>query len=197
MKDDPLTQELVDRIRERDNDAFSTVYQLLASDLLSFAVGMLRDRGAAEDAVQQSFLELARAAPTISGDGRSLRSWLYKSVRFSCLDEIRRRGRRPEDPTDVLPPIEEWGPELPDPILRDALMQLSERQRTIVLLRHVAGFSVGEIARIIGTTSAGVYASSARAERTLKRLIETVENGADPASEPIQVPSEREGIDRG
>ena len=89
------------------------------------------------------------AVPTISGDGRSLRSWLYKSVRFSCLDEIRRRGRRPEDPTDVLPPIEEWGPELPDPILRDALMQLSERQRTIVLLRHVAGFSVGEIARII------------------------------------------------
>lgn len=197
MKDDLLAQELVDRIRERDEAAFAVVYQLLASDLLSFAAGMLRDRGAAEDAVQQSFLELARAAPTITGDGRSLRAWLYKSVRFSCLDEIRRRGRHPDHPTDVLPEIEEWDPELPDPELRDALMQLPERQRTIVLLRHVTGFSTGEVARIVGTTSAGVYASSARAERSLKRILGTVENGNDPASERVRTQSEREGTGRG
>lgn len=197
MKDDLLAQELVDRIRERDEAAFAVVYQLLASDLLSFAAGMLRDRGAAEDAVQQSFLELARAAPTITGDGRSLRAWLYKSVRFSCLDEIRRRGRHPDHPTDVLPEIEESDPELPDPELRDALMQLPERQRTIVLLRHVTGFSTGEVARIVGTTSAGVYASSARAERSLKRILGTVENGNDPASERVRTQSEREGTGRG
>ena len=197
MRDDVLTQELVDRVRERDDHAFAVVYQLLASDLLSFAVGMLRDRGAAEDAVQQSFLELARAAPTLEGDGRSLRAWLYRAVRFSCLDEIRRRGRHPEDPTDVLPPIEEWDPDLPDPILRHALMQLPERQRTIVLLRHVTGFSTREVARIVGTTSAGVYASSARAERSLRRILEAVEKEADPASEEVRARSELKETNRG
>lgn len=192
MTDDLISRDLVDRIRERDEEAFASVYQILASDLLSFAAGMLRDRASAEDAVQQAFLELARAAPSIEGDGRSLRSWLYRSVRFTCLDEIRRRGRRPEVPTDQLPAVVESDPELPDPILREALMGLSERQRTIILLRHVAGFRPREIASIVGTTVAGVYASSTRAEATLRRLLETVENGSASASEGVGAHSDRE-----
>ncbi len=193
MRDDRLTDELVDQIRERDQEAFSTVYQLLASDLLSFAVGMLRDRGAAEDAVQQSFLELARAAHTIEGDARSLRSWLYRSVRFSCLDEIRRRSRHPEEPTEVLPEEGTMDPELLDPQLRDALMELPVRQRTIVTLRYVIGFSVGEIAEIVGTTRAGVYASSTRAERQLRKLMEGVEDPPSSASEQMNTMTGEEG----
>ncbi|MEN8041809.1 MAG: RNA polymerase sigma factor [Actinomycetota bacterium] len=191
MRDDRLTDELVDQIRERDEVAFSTVYQLLASDLLSFAVGMLRDRGAAEDAVQQSFLELARAAPTIRGDARSLRSWMYRSVRFSCLDEIRRRDRHPEQPVETLPEEGSLDDDLLDPELRDALMDLPVRQRSIVVLRYVVGFSVSEIADIIGTTRAGVYASSTRAERQLKKSLEAVENPRSPASVPVNPTSKK------
>lgn len=193
MRDDRLTDELVDRIREREEEAFSTVYQLLASDLLSFAAGMLRDRGAAEDAVQQSFLELARAAPAIKGDGRSLRSWLYRSVRFSCLDEIRRRTRHPDEPTETLPDEGSLDSELLDPDLRNALLNLPVRQRTIITLRYVLDLSVGEIAEIVGTTRAGVYASSTRAERQLKRLMKTVEESDSPASEQVISSNREEG----
>jgi RNA polymerase sigma-70 factor (ECF subfamily) len=175
--------ELVDGIRERSERAFSAVYQLTASGLLSFAHGLLRDRAAAEDAVQQAFLELARAAPTMKGDGRSLRAWLYKSVRFRCLDELRRRRRRPEIPTDVLPDIDVVAaPQLPDPDLQDALSELTERHRSIVLLRHVVGLSFSEIANVLGTNRAAAYAASSRAERRLRQLLETVESKAPATS---------------
>lgn len=182
-----IDDELVDGIRERSDEAFSTVYQLLASDLLSFAYGMLHDRGAAEDAVQQAFLELARGAHTIRGDGRSLRAWLYRSVRFSALDEIRRRGRHPEHPTDRLPEGSVDGSfDLPDPDLQAALLELNDRQRAIVVLRHVIGASVDDIARIMDSNRAAVYAASARAERHLRKSLEAVESGAPAASPSVE-----------
>ena len=147
---------------------------------------MLRDRGAAEDAVQQAFLELARAAHTIKGDGASLRAWLYRSVRFSCLDELRRRKRRPEQPTEVLPEHATIvAGDDGDPALHEALMRLGERHRTILVLRHVVGRSVDDVASILGSNRTAVYAASARAERRLRRELSSVESRLHATSEQI------------
>ena len=178
-----IDDELVDGIRERSNDAFSDVYRLVASDLLSFAYAMLRDRAAAEDALQQAFLELARAAPTIEGDGRSLVSWLYRSVRFSCLDELRRRRRHPEDPVES---VHDRGRvdqvELLDPDLREALTRLNERQRTVIVLRYVLDASVEDIAGILDTNRTAVYAVSSRAERRLAKELRAIESATRPST---------------
>ena len=170
----PELDALADQIRERSEVAFSDLHRAMADRLLSYAFGMLSDRQAAEDAVQQAFIELARAATSFRGDGRALRSWLYRSVRFNCLDEIRRRKRHPERPTDVLP---ESGsvdiePDLGfDPQLEAALETLSEKQRSIIMFKHLMGFSGEEIAGILGSNRAAVYASAARAERKLREAL--------------------------
>ena len=182
-----VDNELVDGIRDRSDTAFTAVYQLLASDLVSFAFGMLHDRGAAEDAVQQAFLELAGAAPTITGDGRSLRAWLYRSVRFNCLDEIRRRKRHPEDPTERLSDAGVSDPiDPPDPELQAALMELSDRQRAIVVLRHVVGASFDDIAKVMGSNRTAMYAACARAERSLERRLRSVESASAAASQHVK-----------
>ena len=181
-----VDDDLVNGIRARSDEAFAALYRILASDLLSFANGMLRDRGAAEDAVQQAFLELARAAHTIKGDGRSLRAWMYRSVRFTCLDEVRRRKRRPEEPTDRLPDTGRVDPGLPDPAVQEALMRLSDRHRAIVVLRHLIGCSVDEIAEILNTNRTAVYAASARAERRLAKELTDVESSFDAASQQVK-----------
>ncbi len=179
-----LDDSLVDGVRERSNAAFSAVYRLVASELLSFANGMLRDRGAAEDVVQQAFLELARAAPTIKGDGRALRAWLFRSVRFGCLDEIRRRERRPEYPSDEVPdtPVALDHHE-GDPALLEALQRLSERHRSIIVLRHVVGHTVDEIAAILESNRTAIYAASARAEQRLRKELLRVESRSVAASQ--------------
>ncbi len=162
----------VDGIRRGSDDAYRAVYDHTASDLLSYANGMLRNRTAAEDVVQQAFLELVAAAPSFRGRGEALRVWLFKSVRFRCLDQLRRASSR-EIPTDRIPdrgvtdePVLEV-----DTRLLVALDQLSERQRSMVLMRHVAGMSGAEIASVVGLNRAAVYAVVRRAEGTLRRSV--------------------------
>ena len=162
-------------IRTRSDDAFRAVYDAIADDLMSFAFGMLSDRKTAEDVVQQAFVELVKSAHKIKGDGRSLRAWLFKSVRFGCLDEYRRRSRRPELPHENLPetgyqtdPLSEHL----DPALESALSQLNHRQRTVVLLRHVVGLSPDEIAKVMQITRRATYAVLSRAETKLRSILD-------------------------
>ena len=165
---------MVDGIRRRSDAAYRVVYEATVDGLASFAFGMLGNRAAAEDAVQQAFLELVAAAPGLRGDGRSLRVWLYRSVRFTCLDELRRRSRRPEHLTHQLPEqAEESSPDV-RPELDEALAQLSPRQRSLLMLRHVAGLSPEEIARVTKSNRGAVYAAISRAEKRLRFFLDPV-----------------------
>ena len=165
---------LVDGIRRRSDAAYRAVYAATVDGLASFAYGMVGNRATAEDAVQQAFLELVTAAPGLRGDGRSLRVWLYRSVRFTCLDELRRRARRPEHLTDRLPDHSQGSnPEVP-PELEEALAQLSPRQRSLLMLRYVAGLSPEEIAGVTRSNRSAVYAALARAEKRLRFILDPV-----------------------
>lgn len=182
--------ELVVGVILRSDAAFAELYRLTSDALASFAFSMLGDRHAAEDAVQQAFLELVRAAPSIKGDGRSLRAWLFRSVRFTCLDEIRRRGRRPETPTDSIPEQADIHADIEtpgmDPILESALSDLTERQRNLLSLRHVVGLSGSETATVLDMSRPAAYAATARAEKRLRKLLEGVESGTQAASQPTK-----------
>ncbi|MGI9610526.1 MAG: RNA polymerase sigma factor [Acidimicrobiia bacterium] len=166
----------VDGIRSQSDEAFRHVYEATADGLVSFAFGMVSDMKTAEDIVQQAFVELVKTAPRFRGDGKGLRAWLYKSVRYGCLDEYRRRSRRPEIPSDEVPEPEGFHDPASlhglDPALDQALSQLSRRHRTLVLLRHVVGLSANETASVMGMTRKAVYSATDRAEIRLRRLLE-------------------------
>lgn len=162
----------VDGIRRGSDEAYRAVYDHTASDLLSFANGMLRNRSAAEDVVQQAFLELVASAASFRGKGEALRVWLFRAVRFRCLDQLRRASAR-EIPTDRVPErrVTVESTVDVDPRLLDALDRLSERQRSMVLMRHVVGMSGHEIASVVGLNRAAVYAVVRRAERRLRESV--------------------------
>ncbi len=188
MSEYPQLDTLVDGIRRRSDPAFADLYNLIGDALASFAYSMLRDQRAAEDAVQQAFLELVKAAPTIKGDGRSLRAWLFRSVRYTCLDEIRRRKRHPEIPTETLPEQSTLIDDSPlglDPDLEAALAQLTERQRALLTLRHVLELSGAEVAAAMDMKRPAAYAALARAERRLRSLLGGIEFHAGAASLPM------------
>ncbi len=164
---------LPEGVRRLAPEAFRDLYELLADGLNSFAYSMLRDAAAAEDAVQQAFLELVKAAPTIRGDGRALRSWLFRSVRYRCLDEIRRRKRRRETLHAELPDhLVSSGPSPGDGgSLEAAMSQLTHHQQAVLFLRHVMGMSGQEVAAVLETNRAAVFATAARAERRLRQIL--------------------------
>ena len=166
-------------VRRLSPEAFRAVYELHADGLNSFAYSILRDANAAEDAVQQAFLELVKAAPRFRGDERSLQAWLFRSVRYRCLDEIRRRERRPEIPHANVPELTDVTSDTPMAHdLDSALEQLTEQQRSVMFLRHVVGLSGNEVARVLQMNRAAVFATASRAEKRLRSLLESEERTA-------------------
>ena len=174
--------ELLAGVKDGAPAAFSELYNSMADSLNSFAYSLLGDKGAAEDAVQQAFLELVQAAQTITGDGRSLRAWMYKSVRFRCLDEQRRRSRRPETLVAEIPDSSSTVPEFAglEPAFEQALAELTPEQRSVLFLRHVVGLSGADVAKVVGSNRTAVFAMAARAERRLRRLLASAEAGVGP-----------------
>ncbi|NND84482.1 MAG: sigma-70 family RNA polymerase sigma factor [Acidimicrobiia bacterium] len=162
----------MDGIRRRSDAAFAAVHRALASDLASFANGMLHDRHAAEDCVQQAFLDLARTAHRFRGDGRALIAWLYRTVRRRALDELRRRRRHPERSLGTTDPA---GDDEYDSSVVEALGFLPPKDRELVVLRHVVGLRADEVASITGRSRGAVYAATERAEARLRGILEEMD----------------------
>ena len=162
---------LLQGVRRGAPEAFRLLHTQIADALHSFASQIVGPGPAAEDAVQQAFLDLVKNGASIRGDGRSLQAWMYRSVRYRCLDELRRRRRRPETLVAEVPDSLILSEPDGDPELVAALAQLTSRQRTVLFLRHVAGLSGHETARVMRTTRAGVFAAATRAERRLRDLL--------------------------
>lgn len=70
MSEHPQLDAVVDGVRRRSDPAFADLYRLTGDALASFAYSMLGDRWAAEDAVQQAFLELAKLLDNQAEDHR-------------------------------------------------------------------------------------------------------------------------------
>lgn len=184
-----IDDDLAPRLAACDPMAYTELYDRMANRLFAFALRMLRDRHDAEDAVQHAFLEMVRARPHLS-EARSVEAWMFKSVRFTCLDEVRRRGRHPATPTDRLPEVPSLDEEVEsmDPELESAVAQLTAEQIQVIHLKHVEGYDGDEIAEIMGSTRPAVYAMASRAESRLKKLLAPVESAAREASSSVEQP---------
>ncbi|HEX9887881.1 MAG TPA: sigma-70 family RNA polymerase sigma factor [Nitriliruptorales bacterium] len=166
---------LLPGLRAHDRDAFHDLYDLMAGQLLAFCHGLVSDRGAAEDVVQDVFLRFSKHARRFRGDGRSLLAWLYTTARNRCSDRHRRRRRKPEQLVDTIPDdaTASPAPELPglDPELEDALAKLTEAQRAAIVLRRVVGYDGDEVGAVLGIDREAVYALCRRGEQRLRTLL--------------------------
>src|SRR3954452_11461840 len=92
-----------------DRVAFAEIYDKYADRLHDFCIGMLRDRDAAADCVQDTFVTAATKLVQLREPER-LRPWLYAIARHEALSRI--RDRRREMPSDELPETSSDEPDL-------------------------------------------------------------------------------------
>lgn len=138
--------------------------------LTAVAYRMLGSHADAEDAVQEAWLRVARATPEVD----DLRAWLTRVVSRICLDQLRSRSRRQENPLDLLPEAER-SPDEADPVVRAesadrvgyALMlvleQLTPDERLAYVLHDVFGLSFDEVAPIVDRTTPAARKLASRA----------------------------------
>ncbi len=166
--------------------AFRELSQRYRRRLFAVCLRVLRDPEDAEDAVQETFVKLARRADTFRGDAK-LSTWLYRIARNVCTDRVRYEARRPATPIGELTeeldrPDEREATEAHAEVaaVRDALGQLDERSRTLLLLVTVDGLSYAEAAEVSGLAVGTVKSRVSRARVTLGQLLRRADDDGRP-----------------
>jgi RNA polymerase sigma-70 factor, ECF subfamily len=187
---DPEAQEACEamgRYCDGDAAAFQRLYTLLAPRVLAYLVGLLADRAAAEDVLQQAFMKVHNARSTYVRGANPI-PWVYTIAHRTCLDEIRKRNRSRVRltsagemgdgaaahitgvPEEARQPDGERG-EPGTAAALAALAELPENQRQALILTKVHGRTVAEAAMITGTTPGAIKQRAHRAYVTLRRTL--------------------------
>lgn len=157
------------------DDGLREAWRGHADELYGYACRALGDPGAAEEALQETFVRAWRAAARYDGE-RPLRPWLFAILRNVVVDEARRRGTRPV-PQDVLEP----GPDREgDPLDRamdgwlvdEALRRLGPEHRTVLVETYFRGRSYAEVALQLSIPEGTARSRAFYALRALRLVLE-------------------------
>ena len=167
---------LLTRIADGDKLAFEILLTTFQSRLLTVAEAVIGEAVAAEDAVQETFVRVLRFAAD-ADSCRDPRAWLFR-ICVNCARDMRARSlRRRGVPleaasihTDTITPIGQLIAQEKYREVTHAIEELSERKRTVLMLRFTADLSYAQIASVldvpIGTVKSRLHKALARLRRT-------------------------------
>lgn len=166
--------ELMIDYQKGDMDAFSGLYEALKRPLIRYLWTFVRNQPAAEDLLQETFLQLHRARRTYIPP-RPVRPWIYAITRHVALMHLRSARRRRE----VLP--DEALPDVPVPpeverladraTVQRLLAALPRPAQEVLILHHLLGLTFEEVGRVIGVAPG---TAKVRAHRAIKAIRERI-----------------------
>ncbi|MFL7793440.1 MAG: RNA polymerase sigma factor [Anaerolineae bacterium] len=183
------TADLIRRFQRGQPRAFEALYDRFKDYVYRTAFFVTRNSNEAEDAVQETFLDVLRALPNYDVEGPArFETWLYRVT----INRCRSRMRRKRPPTADWDEIEEQLERIPethlehDPenvtlqqeraaMLWQAVDELSEDHRTTIFLRYQQGLSYNEIAETLSISEGTVKSRLYHAHRQLKERLESNE----------------------
>ena len=143
------------------------VFAAHSGRMKSVAFNLLGSEADAEDAVQEAFLKAHRSLAAFRG-GAALHTWIYRALINTCLDEGRRRARRPAGEISEVPAKAQQDVRAE---LRRAIGTLDGRSHAVFLLAAVEGFSHAEIAVMLEISETNSRTLLLEARRSLQELL--------------------------
>lgn len=142
---------------EGDSAVFAELYRTHADRMKSIAFNHLGTVSDAEDAIQETFLKIHRAARTYNGEA-AFSTWIYRILVNTCYDILRKRQRRiQETPIDDVIVTQRASGSIDDVKrmeLRRLLDALPEQRRSVFTLFEIEGLTHAEIAAVLDITEA-------------------------------------------
>src|SRR6187551_3993580 len=168
--------ELITRSADGDRDAFEVLYRRYSRPVFGLALRRLGDRGHAEDAVQETFASIWRAARSYKPERGPGAPWLYAVARNAITD----RGRARAEPPAEVPDRASSEPGPPERAesswtawrVHRALEGLSSNERTVSELAYWSGLSQSEIAEFLNIPLGTVKTRTRAALHRLSGLLE-------------------------
>jgi len=184
--------ELIRAAQKGDRSAFDALVRRYDRSVLRLALHMLGNEQDAQDVHQDAFIKAYRHLSNFRFEC-SFYTWLYRIVTNLCLDQLRRRKSRKEDPSTVMDaageemdlmanlqddratanPARELERKNMHAAIQTALDSLTPRERTVFELKHYQGLKLRAIGEMLSTTEETAKNTLFRATRKLRaRLID-------------------------
>jgi RNA polymerase sigma-70 factor (ECF subfamily) len=182
-------EDLVEAAQAGDRQALDQLLRRHLDLIHAVCTRMAGNPADGEDATQEALIAIVRGLPRFDGRA-SVRTWMYRVATNACLDELRRRGRRPAPglPEAVLERVDRAdGPGLDTAVadrlsIDQALVELPEEFRVAVVLRDVVGLDYAQIAQVLELPLGTVRSRIARGRDRLAVLLGR--NLDDPPERP-------------
>lgn len=181
-------QQWLEASRRGDVEAFNQLVRLYETRIYNLCYRMLGDADSAADAAQDTFLSAFRKLGGFRGG--SFKSWLFRIASNTCYDVLRARKRRPSTSLDAAMDAKDthFEPadhsESPDDFalrrelssaIQQAMAQLPDDQRLVLVLCDIQGMAYTEIAEVVGASLGTVKSRLSRGRARLRELLQAGE----------------------
>lgn len=193
---------LVAAAKGGDKEAFGRLVEAYQDRIYGYLARMLADPEEAEDVAQEVFLRAYRSLGRFRG-ASSFHTWLYRIASNLAIDVARRRKRQDNTTYSLDAPLDagedEYEREMPDDsrapdqiseqaelqrAVRQAVMELPEKLRDVVVLYELQGESYEDIAAILGvplgTVKSRLFNARGQLKKRLQRLVDAGELQVGP-----------------
>ncbi len=169
------TRFAVARAIEGDQDALRFLYVTYSHNVYGYVRSIVRDDHEAEDVTQHVFAKLLTALAKYDDRGVPFFAWLLRLARNCAIDHMRANRLTPVESVFDVEAAARDDVERAEAV-RTALSALPHEQREVVILRHVMGYTPGEIADRMGRSESSIHGLHHRGRRALQRELEQLES---------------------
>jgi RNA polymerase sigma-70 factor (ECF subfamily) len=176
--------DLIKRFLDGDAGAFDELMSAHEDRVFGICLRMLRDRDAALDAVQDTFVNVFRKADRYKAEA-AFSTWLYRVAMNTCYDHLRKAKRRPTQPMpEHLDPADARSADGFDsadvrPEIEEALQALSPEFRAAVVLVDLEGLALENAANMLAVPVGTVKSRVFRGRKLLARQLGNLRPGSE------------------
>ena len=180
-------RDLLKRCQQGDELAWEVLVRQHQGRVCSIALGYVGEQDEANDLAQEIFVRVYEKLHTCEDPDRFV-YWLTRIARNACIDHLRRRKARPprqDIPAEEMTTLSDRRPTPEDDWVRShrkrmvyqALQQLSEINREIILLKDIQDLPLDEIATLLDLPLGTIKSRSSRARVELAQVISGLGGG--------------------
>ena len=138
--------------------------QQYGNSLFRFCLFTLKNETDAEDVIQETFIRYLQKAPAFA-DAEHEKAWLFKVASNLCLDLLRYQKRHRQEELDA---AQYMSTAIENTEILEALLELPEKFRLVLILYYVEGYQIREIAEIIQKSPSAVKMRLQKGRKLLK-----------------------------
>lgn len=171
-----INDQLMERIANGDEEAFTTLYTLSSKAVYSYILAIVRLQDLAQDLTQDTYIAIRQNIGKYQSCNKPM-AWIFRIARNNAYSYFRKEKSTSEFNDELLYDSTKFKNDnscLDSIVLETALLKLNEKERTVIILNAINGYKFKEIALYLEIPLGTVLASYHRGIRKLNKLLKEI-----------------------